>query len=392
MRFHVFSTAQTLYNRDTVVCAFTRKAIQFYDMMTSLGHQVLLYGREGQTAVPPSDFVSILSRDEAAKWWPGQKEDSIIWSTNWTGTTEMWKLTNAHALEALKRNVKRGDFICTLAGQNHALFVEAFPHNPVVEIGIGYEGIFARFKVFESYAWMHYLYGKFKVVEGNSFDAVIPNYYDATKFGEPQEDKGYLVYVGRHTQSKGIEAAVELARRTGRTIKMIGPCVDDHGTGWLRTAPHGMLGKKGLHRLTVKGPLEYLGEKTAVERDKIVANASAIVCFTRYIGPFEGTHAEAAMLGVPAITSDWGVFTETVKDEVTGFRCRTMGEMVQALDRCKSLDRNVIKKYAVEHWSTDVVRWRYEDYFTRLNLLLEDGFSSMKFDWALRREKGRWGR
>jgi hypothetical protein len=29
----------------------------------------------------------------------------------------------------------------------------------VVEPGIGYEGVFSQFRAFESYAWMHFIYG-----------------------------------------------------------------------------------------------------------------------------------------------------------------------------------------------------------------------------------------
>jgi hypothetical protein len=53
----------------------------------------------------------------------------------------------------------------------------------VVELGIGYEGSFAKYRVFESYAWMHYTYGKIDQSDnGRFFDCVIPNYFNTEEF------------------------------------------------------------------------------------------------------------------------------------------------------------------------------------------------------------------
>jgi hypothetical protein len=51
------------------------------------------------------------------------------------------------------------------------------PHDSV-EFGVGYGGVFSKYKVFESYAWMHSIYAMFKnptTVDGNFYDAVIPD-------------------------------------------------------------------------------------------------------------------------------------------------------------------------------------------------------------------------
>jgi hypothetical protein len=45
-----------------------------------------------------------------------------------------------------------------------------------VEFGIGYPGSFAKYRVFESYAWMHTTYGAQRGadIDGVWYDAVIP--------------------------------------------------------------------------------------------------------------------------------------------------------------------------------------------------------------------------
>ena len=55
----------------------------------------------------------------------------------------------------------------------------AFPRLIAVESGIGYEKTFARWRVFESYAWMHFHYGREgRALNPSWYDAVIPNYLD----------------------------------------------------------------------------------------------------------------------------------------------------------------------------------------------------------------------
>ena len=67
-------------------------------------------------------------------------------------------------------------------------------------------------KAYESYAWMHHLYGRYGINDGNPLDAVIPNFYRPDDFAVG-DDQGYLLFVGRQIRRKGIEHVVEIARR-----------------------------------------------------------------------------------------------------------------------------------------------------------------------------------
>lgn len=104
--------------------------------------------------------------------------------------------------------------------------------------------------------------------------------------------------------------------------------------------------------------------------------AGAIASFapTIYVEPFGNVVPEAMFCGTPVITTDWGAFTETVIDGKTGFRCRTFGEFVEAMDKAKDLDPRAIRAHAVENYSLDAIAPKYDRYFNRLSSLWGDGW------------------
>jgi glycosyltransferase involved in cell wall biosynthesis len=119
-----------------------------------------------------------------------------------------------------------------------------------------------------------------------------------------------------------------------------------------------------------------------------MAKARAVFVQTQYIGPFEGVAVEAMMCGAPVITTDWGVFSETIQDGKTGYRTRTLGETIWAAKNSKNLDRKKIKEYAVERYSMHTVRHRYEDYFNQLLTLWDKGWYTETYDPEPKRTLG----
>jgi hypothetical protein len=72
-----------------------------------------------------------------------------------------------------------------------------------------------------------------------------------------------------------------------------------------------------------------------------------------------------------------GAFTENNPDGVSGFRCRTLSEFMQAAEGAKNLDRDYIRMRAVSIYNLDVIGKQYEDYFERLLTLWGDGWYSV---------------
>lgn len=378
MRFHVINLPHTQTTLpDFVHCAYTAKVVRFCTMMHRRGHEVFLYSSDENTA-ECTEHVSVISREFQDEHFRDDHRQTFF-PIEWDPKLPYWEEMNGNAAGEIARRSEHRDFLCLIGGACQKPVSDLLPDLMAVEYGVGYEGIFANHCVFESYAWMHHVYGKQGIDNGRYFDCVIPNYYDPDDF-PLREDKGdYLLYIGRLTQRKGLDVVNELCKRTGKRLVVIG----QGGTE--------VDGRLVADHCELDCDFQYLGVITdPVEKARWMGGAQAVLVPTQYIGPFEGVHVEAMMCGTPVITTDWGAFTETVVQGVTGFRTRTLGEMVWAVDSVGALDPATIRRYAVANWSMDRVSDLYEAFFEQLSTLHDDGWYS---DWSAGVERyDRYGR
>ena len=109
-----------------------------------------------------------------------------------------------------------------------------------------------------------------------------------------------------------------------------------------------------------------LGVITAV-CGRAMGNQNASFVPTLYGEPFGGVNVEAMFCGTPAITTDFGGFTETVQHGKTGFRCHTMDHFMYAAKHVQDLEPKYIHDYAVNNYSMDRVALMYDEYFQLVN-------------------------
>ena len=74
---------------------------------------------------------------------------------------------------------------------------------------------------------------------------------------------------------------------------------------------------------------------------------------------------EAQLCGTPAITTNFGVFSETVRHGGTGFRCSTLQDFVNAARNADKLEPQAIRARA-ERYLMDNVRWQFDGWFRDL--------------------------
>jgi glycosyltransferase involved in cell wall biosynthesis len=359
---HLVSLPHTQSTPQYLSCAYTQKVVKFGKMMTAQGYKVILYSND-QNETVCSEHVQV--KDEA--WRAGYFGDgfnTVLTPLSWDVDTPYWKEWNETVIERMRDRLQPKDLILLISGTSMQPIATAFPTHMSVEWGIGYEGTFAPYRIYESHAWRHYVWGKQGVINGRWFDDVIPNFFDREDFAVETEKDDYLMYLGRIVSRKGVQTALDIARRAEKKLILAGPGATEI------VLPDGRPALSVPNEGTFVGEnFEYVGEVGKAERSRLLSKASALIVPTNYIEPFGGVAVEAMMCGTPVITSDFGAFTETVLNGLTGFRFRTLKEGVDAALRVGELDPEFIAKYAQDRFSLEAVGPMYADYFTRLQTL-----------------------
>ncbi len=140
---------------------------------------------------------------------------------------------------------------------------------------------------------------------------------------------GYLTFVGRLTPEKRPDHAIEIAKRAGMPLK-IAAKVDPVDREYFRTIIEPLL----------SDPLvEYVGEITDREKNDLIGNAAALLAPFDWPEPFGLVFIEALACGTPILAYRRGSVPEIVHDGQTGFICETVDQMVQAVPRISTLDR-----------------------------------------------------
>jgi glycosyltransferase involved in cell wall biosynthesis len=354
LRLHVISLPHTNTTDKFMSCAYTQKVRKFCKMMHDRGHTVYLYSGEKNDA-PCHEHIPCVSESFRKRFVDDTKYTSFPW-----GEGALWNTFNSSAAMEIAPRIHKNskDFICSIGGRTQESIARQFPNNAAVEFGIGYSGTFANFRVWESYAWMHTVYGKQSAEPmkefGKWYDAVIPNYYDIEDFPFVEEPKAnYFLYLGRMIDDKGVMIASDVCKHLGAKIIFAGGgnLVPDYG--------------------------KHVGMVDKKMRGVLLANAKAVFAPSKYLEPFGGAAVEAQLCGTPVITSDWGGFTETVQPGVTGWRCRTMKEFVWAAQNLQDFDRGYIRNEAQARYGLNTVASQYEQFFERLLGLHGEGWTAL---------------
>ncbi len=350
LRFHLLGLAHLPTHPRVSACAYTQKVIKLGRILQLLGHEVTFYGGE-DSEVPANEFVQVVSADDRRAAYGDYDWHSEFFRHDPADSAH--QTFNRNAIAAIRERCQAGDFLLCTMGNYHKPIAQAeYPSQPwVVEPGIGYEGVFSSFRAFESYAWMHYVYGATHQADGSWYDAVIPNYFDPADFPFAERKGEYALYVGRLVRRKGLDVAVQVTRTLGMRLVVA-------GQGSLRNSTEG---------LDLAEPhVEFVGSVGPDRRAELMGNARMLFAPTYYIEPFGGVAVEAQLCGTPVLTTDWGAFSETVVHGVTGYRCRTFEEFVWAARNVDRLRPDDCRTWAVTNYSLDRVQWMFEEFFTRI--------------------------
>jgi glycosyltransferase involved in cell wall biosynthesis len=259
---------------------------------------------------------------------------------------------NTEARNFIKKYKSAGDLLLCIWGYDNKVIADTFPDLKVIEPIVGYRvsAIFSNFRVFESYAHMHAYYGYAnKTLDAQWFDVRIPASVNLNEFTFSYNKQDYLLFIGRVTPEKGIHVAIQASQFTNQKLIVAGP-------GSLKACGYS----------SIPSNVEEIGVASPEKRAELLSNAKAILAPTYYVEPFGNVTIEAYASGTPVIATDWGAFTETIEQGVTGFRCREFREFTQAINNIDKLNNLACYKKAINLYSDEVVHNQFNNYFNKL--------------------------
>jgi glycosyltransferase involved in cell wall biosynthesis len=330
-KIHIVSSCYEPVNLHNRVDAFSAIVAKFIKYMTIMGWKCIYYGVEGSSV--DCEWVNCNSEIKTLK-----QENESIYNTN--------------CIKEISDRAAPGDFLACFYGSDNKPIADALPNLIVVEPSIGYDvnAVFAPYRSFCSYAQLHAYYGLSRQHNNPSwFDAVIPNAITPEEFEYTEVKKDYILAFGRVQYCKGVDLAIEACKSAGQQLIIAGP---------------GTLNDLGYKNLP--SHVSFVGICGVEERKLLMKEAKAIIGLSRYCEPFGNMVAEGYMCGTPAITTDWGAFSETVLPEVTGFRCREFRDIVNAIYNVEKLKPRDCYNWGVQNYSDKVVHRKFNNYFNKL--------------------------
>ena len=167
-----------------------------------------------------------------------------------------------------------------------------------------------------------------------------------------------LCYVGRFMPEKGLVEAIEIARRSGRALKVAAKEPS--------TAAERAYFEESFRAARRTADLEYLGELAGRDRDRLLAESHATLMPGDWPEPFGLVAIESLACGTPVVARRTGALPEIVRDGIDGIVDDGVEALADRLPELAGLDRAAIRASVLERFSAERMVDGYEAVYGRL--------------------------
>ena len=166
----------------------------------------------------------------------------------------------------------------------------------------------------------------------------------------------YLAFLGRISPEKGVDRAIEIARRSGMELR-IAAKVDRVDREYFADVIAPLLREPGV---------EWIGEITDAEKGEFLGEACALVLPIDWPEPFGLVMVEAMACGTPVIAMRRGSVPEVLEHGVTGFVVDDVDAAVAAVGRLPELRRERCREVFERRFSAGRMARDYLAIYRRL--------------------------
>ncbi len=159
----------------------------------------------------------------------------------------------------------------------------------------------------------------------------------------------YLLFLSRLHKDKGVKEAIEVAKKTGRKLRIAG-FIADQAYFEKEVQPH-----------IDNEQIIYEGHVDPERKKELLSNAYALLHMINYEEPFGLGVVEAMASGTPVIAMNLGSMPELISDGETGFLVNSIDEAADAVQKVASISRkkcreNVEKRFSVDRMVDDYIK------------------------------------
>lgn len=168
----------------------------------------------------------------------------------------------------------------------------------------------------------------------------------------------YAAFIGRVSEEKRVDRAIEIARRAGLQIK-IAAKIDKNDSEYFNSIAH----------LFEQPHVEFIGEISEESKNDFLGKASMLLFPIDWPEPFGMVMIESIATGTPVIAFSSGSVPEIIEDGRTGFIVSSIEEAVDAARKIDSISREECRRVFLERF-TDMRM--AADYLDLYKVLIEE--------------------
>ena len=175
-------------------------------------------------------------------------------------------------------------------------------------------------------------------------------------FSPGEGDGKYLAFLGRTSPEKGLDQAIEIAKRAGMPLK-IAAKIDRVDVKYFESVIKPLLD----HPL-----IEFVGEIGYPEKNVFLGGAAALLFPINWREPFGLVMIEAMACGTPVIAYPMGSVPEVQEEGVTGFMVPDLEGAVRAVENIGEIDRRKCRLHFEEHFVAERMAQDYLKIYQRV--------------------------
>ena len=159
----------------------------------------------------------------------------------------------------------------------------------------------------------------------------------------------YLAFLGRTSPEKGLDQAIEIAKRAGMPLKIAAK---------IDRADQEYFGRRIKPLLEDPG-VEFLGEIGFPEKNALLGGAAALLFPIVWPEPFGIVMIESLACGTPIIAYPQGSVPEVLEDGVTGLLAHNVPEAVSAVEKISTIDRAMCRRTFEQRFTASLMGSHY---------------------------------